>query len=572
MKHSSCDFPLLSRAECADLIISRVKHAQPFSLVRLGDGEGALLSIHKDSPEIDRAYFSMHFGPSGTDLELLINLRNLLTESICSSDLVGVRDDIVNVDFDSSLVELTPESFMSAFKNNFRLRDVEKDLGYEAARRIALLHTALENMDMPEQIEYCSAWSHYDLHLTGAIFRCLLSQRKIGMITSRYELCPVLEDMFDLSVACWNIPDMYLSIGEASAPSNYIQKLEAVMQQQLVEFPGMVFLVGGGLYGKLYCGLIKSQGGVALDLGSLLDAWAGIHSRPAVYSTILGDEYDDQTVPEKLSLNDRAVRRGLSPVERIRKVFRVNRRKKSRREKFGRDLERHFDKIWCINLDSRPDRWRYMQNHFARFGLGDKVERFSAVDVRSDPGLQRHQKLLKNNFSLLAMCGCMLSHRQIVESARAAGLRNVLVFEDDIKILSDNIASIGESLDELSAWEWDVFYLGATYHWGLEAVSKNLVRVSHGALATHAIAYNAKVFDKVLELLPASSDEFLNSQQFSVNALDMWLQSDLFDHSRFYASNPIMVVQTLQESDIAFNQMGGIERAQIELFYKNLEA
>jgi hypothetical protein len=27
-----------------------------------------------------------------------------------------------------------------------------------------------------------------------------------------------------------------------------------------IDFPGMLYLVGGGLYGKLYCQLIKSQG------------------------------------------------------------------------------------------------------------------------------------------------------------------------------------------------------------------------------------------------------------------------------------------------------------------------
>lgn len=142
---------------------------------------------------------------------------------------------------------------------------------------------------------------------------------------------------------------------------------------------------------------------------------------------------------------------------------------------FGVRLNEFFDLIYCINLDDRPDRWRYVSDHFAKFGLKGKIERFSAIDVRNDTELQRHEKLLLENYSLLAMCGCMLSHRKIVESAKQSGLKNILVFEDDVKILETNIADIHNSLSDLARLDWDIFYLGATYLWELKAVSSNLV-------------------------------------------------------------------------------------------------
>lgn len=242
-----------------------------------------------------------------------------------------------------------------------------------------------------------------------------------------------------------------------------------------------------------------------------------------------------------------------------------------KRKSFGPELFRFFDKIYCINLDSRPDRWRYVGDHFNKFGLKNGVERFSAIDVRSDPALRKHETLLKDNFSLLAMCGCMLSHRKIIESAKRSDLDNVLIFEDDVKILESNIGDVGRSLSELTELDWDIFYLGATYLFTLKAVGLHLINVPNGAYATHAIAYNSSVFDQILELLPSKPLEFLQSNQFDVNAIDKWLQSDLFDHRKFYGTNPIMVVQGLQESDIAFNQKDGIEQTQIELFSKNLQ-
>ena len=37
----------------------------------------------------------------------------------------------------------------------------------------------------------------------------------------------------------------------------------------------------------------------------------------------------------------------------------------------------YFDKIFCINLDSRPDRWELAQSEFDKVGILDRVERVS---------------------------------------------------------------------------------------------------------------------------------------------------------------------------------------------------
>jgi hypothetical protein len=41
-----------------------------------------------------------------------------------------------------------------------------------------------------------------------------------------------------------------------------------------------LFLVAGGLLGKFYTATIRRHGGIALDVGSLVDAWTGRHTRP----------------------------------------------------------------------------------------------------------------------------------------------------------------------------------------------------------------------------------------------------------------------------------------------------
>lgn len=43
-----------------------------------------------------------------------------------------------------------------------------------------------------------------------------------------------------------------------------------------VPFPGALFLVGAGVFGKIYCHWIKARDGIAIDIGGQFDAWAGI--------------------------------------------------------------------------------------------------------------------------------------------------------------------------------------------------------------------------------------------------------------------------------------------------------
>jgi len=288
MKHPACDFTLQDVHEVSDWISDSLESARPFSLIRVGDGEGLLLSMSHRSPGMDFEYLARHLGPNGLEPDIVINLKNRLIESILDADVIGVRDDIVNVDFESAHFELGQLEFLDNFRKNFRLREAEKSLGYHGARR--------------DNSRFCSAWFHYDYHASGAVFRILSEQKRIGFISCRSRLPGMLEEMFGVSVAYYPIPDFFQDLPANHEVADYLERFEHVLRQKLVESPGMLFLVGGGLYGKLFCGLIKSQGGVALDLGSLFDAWLGIPSRPTVFRSRFNTDPDAKTVPPGLLL------------------------------------------------------------------------------------------------------------------------------------------------------------------------------------------------------------------------------------------------------------------------------
>ena len=84
-----------------------------------------------------------------------------------------------------------------------------------------------------------------------------------------------------------------------------------------------------------------------------------------------------------------------------------------------------YDKIYCINLDKRTDRWTEFQRDVLE-GLEldkGKFERISAIDT------------CMLDFEYSGAIGCSLSHLKIWKDMIDNGYDSVLIFEDDFKPL-----------------------------------------------------------------------------------------------------------------------------------------
>lgn len=139
-----------------------------------------------------------------------------------------------------------------------------------------------------------------------------------------------------------------------------------------------------------------------------------------------------------------------------------------------------FDAVYCINMDSRPDRWNQCLAEFQRSGLTlDTVKRFPACVFGSDEES--------------AAKGCLASHAAIVSQAKRRGLSNVLVLEDDVHFI------FGHQPGPLPIQEeWDAYYLGALTNGPCTAVNSKLVRIERGWYATHAVGYHRSLFDEIM--------------------------------------------------------------------------
>ena len=153
-------------------------------------------------------------------------------------------------------------------------------------------------------------------------------------------------------------------------------------------------------------------------------------------------------------------------------------------------LDNLFPHKICVNLDRRPDRWQRMQAEFARHGITD-VRRFSACDGNA-LALPPHWKHTAGAY------GCLLSHLQVVQTARELGHESVLIFEDDAVLDPEFVTKFALFIGEVPD-DWDMLYFGALHKDEPVRVKDHVYRITNGN-STYAYALKRTVFDAFVEL------------------------------------------------------------------------
>jgi GR25 family glycosyltransferase involved in LPS biosynthesis len=181
---------------------------------------------------------------------------------------------------------------------------------------------------------------------------------------------------------------------------------------------------------------------------------------------------------------------------------------------------KHFDQIYLINLDTRPDRLAQTRLEFNNIGLENFV-RVQGV-VHENPAI-----------------GCHLSHATIFGHALSNGYENVLIFEDDVQFFDNALENLTSAYSELPS-DWHMFYLGANLDRFLAyKVSEHICKLT-GAYATHAYAVNRTLFKLMYEI---------NSSEDTVHN-DVWYSSVVHPKYNCYLAMPLIAGQRDSYSDI----------------------
>ena len=109
-----------------------------------------------------------------------------------------------------------------------------------------------------------------------------------------------------------------------------------------------------------------------------------------------------------------------------------------------------FEKIYCVNLERRPERWDLCKEAFSQYNIN--VERYEAVDGT------KHDRVGRMSHGEV---GCLLSHLNILKKCKEDNVSNVLILEDDVEFRPNFDKLFSEYIEEVP--EWDILYLGATH-------------------------------------------------------------------------------------------------------------
>ena len=228
-----------------DMVLSAVADKRPFHLLRLGDGEAwALQSQKDDDPKsMPNRVWLNHNGSIPEDPQDKKKLLLSLRRAIRDASVLGVHSSAHHKC--GTNLEYLNQLFLDLHATEFRCRaDVHRnwlqsgqlDRLWRACTRVLLI-------------------SGHDLS---------------DVVVARYpHLTTVLEMKIPLEAK-------YFGTGVPHFPDIWIRTMAELACE---DWTGTVCMYGAGFIGKSYGAVVQTNGGVAIDLGSVFDLWAGLERR-----------------------------------------------------------------------------------------------------------------------------------------------------------------------------------------------------------------------------------------------------------------------------------------------------
>ena len=196
-------------------------------------------------------------------------------------------------------------------------------------------------------------------------------------------------------------------------------------------------------------------------------------------------------------------------------------------------FNKYFDKIYCINLDRRPDRWEHFLNQSKKFNVPN-FERVSAIDGTLIDVSKYNTNL--NNGEI----GLVLTTIGIFEDSIKNNYENILILEDDC-VFEDEMKNVDLFFQNLPE-NWDMIYFGGNHntHGGYEQpqIVNDFVKKVLYTYSSHMVGFNKKIFNKILSLM--------KTYQFQVDIVYSRLQKE----NNCYTFYPRLSTQLVDYSDI----------------------
>ena len=249
-----------------------IARRQPFSLIRLGDGEGAWLRL---DPADETAFPTLYAANRRSFLKIWFGDDALLG----SSAFHGVVATLAEILSSTDLIGI-PYSLRVA--HEYRIK---------SPRGISSINNILrwiEGHPARSTQSYCSQDVHLELQRAGFFPKLFAQSCSFGLITCHNDLPAVIAartgarvDHLHLVPEEKGAIDILGSNGIAWAHFPFVYN-EVLANLRSVSQAGRVWIIAAGILGKLYCAAVREMGGIAIDVGSLADGWLGKVTRPTL--------------------------------------------------------------------------------------------------------------------------------------------------------------------------------------------------------------------------------------------------------------------------------------------------
>lgn len=268
-----------SAREVADQIDRAITEKRPFSLIRLGDGEGAHFQVsaadqatYPSLYESAERYWMNYLLGEGVDPVFtgFTGLASKLADYVTEADLLGV-------------------SYPSWIEHEY---DISSPITIACLLKI---NRYLYEKDHIHGLNLCDQLVHMQLHEERLLEPIIRKLDAVTVISCLEGLPARITEKFGVQdVELIKIPSEsyapHLSgEGLIKVSEHFPDAFWPTMKRLARPHDGRVFLIAAGTYGKFYATIIKRHGGIALDLGSLVDGWMKMVTRPG-YEKFVDEE------------------------------------------------------------------------------------------------------------------------------------------------------------------------------------------------------------------------------------------------------------------------------------------
>ncbi|VXC78693.1 conserved hypothetical protein [Oceanicaulis sp. 350] len=265
------------RERFAHRVLGAIEQRQPYSVVRLGDGEGRILGAGAtfSAAEVLTQVLYYHFGPRSVELNrdrdrdwVLTTsaiLRDMLQQACKGADEIGLPV----WDFFRGIEETCTSGMVAYSDAMFYALSLDPHWKDEDRIGTNVFQQLAETPDF---------------------FQAVTRKADRIVLVGPWDLTSQLQSALSPKALSFIEVPHHHTWGDGDGFGQYPFLCSAVDKRiaSLGDLRGSVFLIGAGLYGKHYANLAKKQGAVALDIGSVFDSWGGKGLPYAVRNPRLG--------------------------------------------------------------------------------------------------------------------------------------------------------------------------------------------------------------------------------------------------------------------------------------------